>query len=125
MEDLISFDLWGVMVPGQRDGAIFAMTRLRPDTNRKAILLEIVRNAGTFVLIGKDVAWASAAMVVERLRTTFDPIHMYQSGYGPLDIAVLKQCPIHSVHYAGVVGCPVCSGWIRPPRETDADLPVD
>ena len=42
-------------------------------------------------------------------------LELFQSGYGPADRDALLWCLRHEVYFGGVLGCPVCSGFIAQP----------
>ena len=111
MEDPICFDTYVRVQPGEAAGAAQALRELRPElteleahrlANRSATL-------GHWILLGSRLPWGQATSMRETAPTFFPDVQLLQAGYEPSDS--LSNCESHKLRFAGVLGCPVCSGF--------------
>ncbi len=111
MEDPISFDTYVRVQPGEVARAAQALRELRPElteleahrlANRSATL-------GHWILLGSQLPWGQATSILETVPAFFPEVQLLQAGREPSDS--LSYCESHNLHVAGVLGCPVCSGF--------------
>jgi len=112
MEDPITFDVWCRIRPGFRDLASQAIDVFRSDVPRIERIRMIVRSQSLCepILCGVGLSWSTVQERKKSLGAIADDIRTFQSGYGPPDTPRLAHCPDHDLYYAGVLGCPLCSG---------------
>ena len=110
MEDPIVFDLWATAVAERQSSGRALLSKHRPELDELGVRQLIANNVVSrkWILLTRNAQWSN----VDRLRAdfgeAFGEIEVYQSGYGPSDRSFLEECPVHSLHYTGVLGCPVC-----------------
>jgi hypothetical protein len=110
MEDPIRFDLWCECKRADRYEIASYLRRLPlrpvpagPDCKRlmgQRMRLQFLARSWRVV----EVLRANPARWLVRLA-------VYQQGYGPGNAAGLHYCEVHDLHYAGVLGCHVCTGF--------------
>ena len=112
MEDPIRFDLWCECERVNRDAIASYLGRLSlspkpaaPDSKRLTGQRMLLRFHGR--------SWC----LVEAMRENPPPwlvrLAVYQEGYGPAKKETLQHCERHDLHYAGVIGCHVCTGFFE------------
>jgi len=111
VEDPITFDVWGCSRVGKNQLAreytgSSLSGRPRCDLLR---LLEPV-NKGQHCLIASDITWQNADELRQDLSPWIADLQVFQSHWGPSRLHDLHWCDTHQFHYAGVIGCHVCSG---------------
>lgn len=110
MEEPIVFDVWG-RVPheptARRAAAIDRVAQLRR--------IDRLQAGDAATLIGERLTWTVASALRREWGDVLGALELFQSGYGPADRDALLWCLRHEVYFGGVLGCPVCSGFIAQP----------
>lgn len=106
MEGPITFDLWGWPDPAHKMDVLHALSTTRPEATHREVLQAIARKQP--ILIAENLGWKDVQALQSSLPSAWLDTRVFQSGYGPADQAVLRQCLVHQIYYAGVLGCPVC-----------------
>lgn len=113
MEDPVSFNLWGKIIPGQRNDAISFIRRQSVYPNeielRKAVMASIATDRAM------QISGALGLYEVSKLKAesgnTFHCFAICQESYGPAGPE--SYCSFHDFHYGGCLGCHICSGFYR------------
>ena len=116
IEDSIEFDVWATAAAGDEAALLQFIMETRPASGRAEVLRAIKRAsvARRMVVVTERRGWHAANSArgarAERVRE----VRVYPSGYGPDDDAAMRKCEEHGLYYAGVLGCPLCSGRFAP-----------
>lgn len=109
MEGPITFDVWADVVPASEQLALELLSSLRPELSRLAVLQALSRGKrGCQIELSTELGWTDAQTVKSKATGVFGNVEVYQSGYTPAEKQRLHLCALHSVLYAGSLGCPVC-----------------
>lgn len=103
VEDLVTFDLYGVSAPGRRRAAFELLAKVRGMPFAVSDLLGDPR-APTLLLSREP--WSRVLSRKAELSAEFGGLQVFQSGYDPTSPRALKFCPKHELYHAGI-GCPV------------------
>ena len=110
MEDPVRFDVYGYVVPEASAAAARALISHGAYASELEARAAAARgkHGSSPALIASHISWGTA----QALRASSGPfrdIVVLQEGYSPADST--NFCSVHGLHYGGILGCHVCSGF--------------
>lgn len=113
MEDPVTFDCWAKVVDTPPVGAADWLQVLRPHLSRRDAKIGITRAHAyeTSLLIAEHLTWDRMCTLRDALPRWLGEARVFQHRYSPSSPPA-NFCTTHHVHYAGCLGCHVCSGFI-------------
>jgi hypothetical protein len=113
MEEPISFNLWGKIIPSRRKEAIDFIRQQSVFPSeielRKAVMASIANDRAMQISVALGLS--SIRTLEAAAGNIFDYFTLCQEGYGPAGKEA--YCPIHNLHFGGCLGCHICSGFYR------------
>jgi hypothetical protein len=119
MEDPIRFDLWCDCGRVARDEIVSYLRRLplnptpaAPDSKRFAGQQMFLKFHGR--------SWRLVKAIRDNPPPWLVRMAVFQESYCPANEATLQYCESHDFHYAGVIGCHVCTGFYEGNTESNS-----
>lgn len=110
MEDPVRFDVWGRIIPAQREAAL-ATIRSQKLYPSEVELRKGVNNAartGGLIRVAKSLPYLSALNFMSQSKHFLCDQALSQEDWVPKDGTT--YCEMHHFHFGGCLGCHVCRG---------------
>ncbi len=112
MEDPVRFDIWVTVKPGAAAGAVAEFLSLDPQVPEVEVRRRVSRSwrEGMFIPLVARVPWSQVLAIRAAPPAWAAELRYYQEGCSP-DLPPAGYCPEHDLHFAGCLGCQVCTGF--------------
>jgi hypothetical protein len=114
MEDPVSFDIWCLPYPEQREASVRAVMAAHPEKSRARCLVLVSRAVRECrpLLAFRDLSWAEVTALRSEPPAWAESVIVVQAGCDP-QTGGLSYCETHDLRYGGCLGCHVCTGFYR------------
>lgn len=112
MEDPVRFDIRVTVKPGSAAEAVADLLPLDPQVPEVEVRRQVSRSwrEGTFILLAARLPRSRVLEIRAAPPAWAADLRCYQEGYSP-DLPPAGYCPQHDLHFAGCLGCHVCTGF--------------